>query len=291
MIPVVFSTDHNFVMPTGVAMQSLLENSKDEDVEVFILQSNSVTDDDRKVLQLICDNFKTKLEFLSMGELFNDGFEIRGITIVSYYRLLIPWLIPKYDKVVYCDGDVVFCGSVKQLYDIELENNLYAAICPYKHNKHIYKDHAVALGLQPNNYYQAGVLLINSKAQRDANLRDVYLKEAMKKYVYQDQDIINVVCQNRIQELPIRFNVTQSLYRSFIQKESPVIIHYSGVKPWDKFVYGWWRWWEVYRRSPFYDNNREFLIFDNSFRSSLSRKRITYAKMVKSFLKKIFPGD
>lgn len=294
MIPVVFSTDHRYVMPTGVALQSLLECSMDAEVEVFILQSDSVTDDDRKMFQLICDKFKTKLTFLSMGNQFNDSFEIRNITIACYYRLLIPWLIPQYDKVVYCDGDVVFCNSVKQLYEIELGDYLFAAICPYKHDKHLYKDHAHELGLQPNEYYQSGVLLVNSKAQREANLREVLLKEAKKEYIFVDQDIINVVCQNRIMELPLRFNISQSLYRSFFQHdshESPVIIHYSGVKPWDNYVYGWWRWWNVYCRSPFYKEDREFLIFDNSFRSSRNKNRKKFLKKVRSLFKLLLMRD
>lgn len=273
MIPVVFSTDHHFIMPTGVAMQSLLECSNDANVEVFILQSESVTDEDRSILQQICDRFAVKLTFLSMGTHFADGFEIRGITHACYYRLLIPWLIPQYDKIVYCDGDVVFCDSVKKLYEIELKDYYCAAICPNNHDKLLYKEHARTLGLRPDQYFQSGVLLINSEAQRKAELQDQYLEEAKKQYVFVDQDIINIVCHNRILELPIRFNITQGLYRAVIHYESPVIIHYSGNKPWNMYVYGWWRWWDVYRRSPFYDKEREFQIFDNSFRSSHINKR------------------
>ena len=273
MIPVVFSTDHHFVMPTGIAVQSLLECSNDVDVEIFILQSDSVTDDDRRILQKICDSFAARLTFLSMGNQFVDGYEIRGITNACYYRLLIPWLIPQYGKVIYCDGDVVFCDSVKKLYEIELGDYFCAAICPNNHDKHLYKDHARTLGLRPDEYFQSGVLLINSEAQRKAGLRDLYLEETKKKYIFQDQDIINIVCRNRILELPIRFNITQGLYRTVIHHETPVIIHYSGLKPWNMYVYGWGYWWEVYRRSPFYEKEQEFQIFDNSFRPSRRRKR------------------
>lgn len=281
MIPIVFSTDHQFVMPTGVAMQSMLECSNDANVEIFILQSDSVTDDDRSILQKICDSFSAKLTFLSMGNQFTDGYEIRGITNACYYRLLIPWLIPEYEKIIYCDGDIVFCDSVKKLYEIELGDFFCAAICPYKYNKNLYKDYPQKLGLRPNEYFQSGVLLINSEAQRKGGLRDQYLEEAKKKYVFLDQDIINIVCRNRILELPIRFNITQSLYRDVIHHEAPVIIHYSGKKPWNMYVYGWWRWWDVYHRSPFSDKEREFQIFDNSFRPSRSRKRYQILRKLK----------
>jgi len=41
VVPVVFSTDHNFIMPTGVSIQSMLECSTDVDCAIYILQANN----------------------------------------------------------------------------------------------------------------------------------------------------------------------------------------------------------------------------------------------------------
>ena len=49
-IPVVFAADHNFVMPTCVALSSLLKNSEGETYDLYILSDTDVTSADRDIL-------------------------------------------------------------------------------------------------------------------------------------------------------------------------------------------------------------------------------------------------
>ena len=55
IVPVVFSTDHNFIMPTGVSVQSMLECSNDVNCDIYILQAGNVTDNDRDLIRRICN--------------------------------------------------------------------------------------------------------------------------------------------------------------------------------------------------------------------------------------------
>jgi len=48
-IPVVFAADHNFVMPTCVALSSLLKNSEGETYDLYILSDTDVTSADRDI--------------------------------------------------------------------------------------------------------------------------------------------------------------------------------------------------------------------------------------------------
>lgn len=61
MIPIVFSTDHNFIMPTGVAIFSMLECAIDTKLDIFILQSDSVTDNDRETLRSIVFPYSSRI--------------------------------------------------------------------------------------------------------------------------------------------------------------------------------------------------------------------------------------
>ena len=99
-IPIVFSTDHNFIMPTSVALVSLLECSTDCSLQIFILQSDDVTDQDRSSLDELCKRHGAELHWISLGDSFKGAHEIRGITIFTYYRLMIPWLPQKWIR--YC---------------------------------------------------------------------------------------------------------------------------------------------------------------------------------------------
>lgn len=275
MIPVCYSTDHNFIMPVGVSMQSMLECSKDVEIEVFILQSETVTDEDRKILISISHAFDTKINFISMGKTFNNGYEVRDISYAAYFRLLIPWLIPQYDKLIYCDGDTVFCDSVKGLYDVEIGDNFVAALCPYKYDHTSFETYAPKLGIKPENYFQTGVMVINAKAQRDSNLVVAYREAVGNKYHYLDQDILNIVCKGKVADMSPRYNVIPSFYErtSFDDEylealKKPTIVHFAGAKPWNKFLTGWYRWWDVYRRSVFFDEKKEIKIVANSINPS-----------------------
>lgn len=120
MIPVCFSTDHNFIMPTGVAIQSMLKHTRRRDFDVIILSHKSVTEQDEAVLSEIVGRYGVQIRFLKMDNTFDGAFEIRGITTSAYYRLLLPWILPEYDKVLYLDGDIVVMGDISELYSMDL---------------------------------------------------------------------------------------------------------------------------------------------------------------------------
>lgn len=49
-----------------------------------------------------------RIQYRQVDNTFDASYEIRGITTPAYYRLLIPELIPEYDKIIYSDVDVIF---------------------------------------------------------------------------------------------------------------------------------------------------------------------------------------
>ena len=264
-IPICFSTDHGFVMPTGVALLSILKCSEDCDLDIFILHSNSVTEADKEQLRSIVSNGndrQNKLDLINMGEVFKDSFEIRGITHAAYYRLLLPWVLPKYDKVLYCDGDVIFKKSIKFLYNEPIGDNYCAGVSLYLYDGKTFEQYSKRIGVSPEGYVNSGVMIINLKKMRDDNLGPLFEKMANEgKYKYVDQDIINIVCEHKVKMLPFRYNVMPTMD---IDEDEICIIHYAGLKPWKFFTRHWSDWWCVYRESPFYDNLLEKNIVERS---------------------------
>lgn len=270
-VPIVFSTDHNFVMQTGVCILSLLMNAVDEFYDIYVLIAKDVTNEDKRKLQATVKQYPAKLNFVSMDDTFANAYEIRNISTAAYYRLLIPWLLPHYDKVIYADVDMIFQIGLHEVYNMDIGDNYVAGVrvlAPFV-SKDI-RNNAVSLGLDVNAYINSGFLVINSKRQREDNLKSVYLSHAAKKYIYQDQDIINIVCKDRINPLPLKYNVTYRLYELYLNtrmdffdyydEEEVVraldngVIHYVGVnKPWSAFCFRFDVWWYYYRVSLFYD--------------------------------------
>lgn len=257
MIPIVFSTDHNFVMPTGVTICSLLLNANNTIYDIYVMISPDVTDEDkeklkRQVLEISSDS---KISFVEMGNQFSDGYEVRGISTACYFRLMIPWLIPSVDKIIYCDVDVVIKTSLADLYDIDLEDKYVAGAERGKDGGWIeMRKYFNKLGIDYREYINSGVLVINSQLQRRDNLKKKYIELSKNKYLYQDQDIINIVCKGRISQFSYRYNFNPSLYGIDPNMDSKVLIHYFGDKPWRGFTYAWVQWWEIYRKSVFYDS-------------------------------------
>ncbi|MCC2113898.1 MAG: hypothetical protein KDJ16_17820, partial [Hyphomicrobiales bacterium] len=111
-------------------------------------------------------------------------------------------------------------------------------------------------GLLPADtpYFNAGVVLFNLEAMRQANIEQRFADIAQKHgrlTTYADQDILNIACSGRVYWLPLRFNVQSNFYyksdalsrlehyRPGIAEEfhqalaDPAILHFTGrEKPW-----------------------------------------------------------
>ena len=278
MIPIVFAADHNFVMPTCVAIASLLSTKKSGvEYDINIIIDDDLTENDRKILekQVADISSGSSLHFIEIGKTFDNGFEIREISKACYNRLMIPWLM-NYDKVIYSDGDIIFNGDISDIYRIDLGEKLVAGYGGNVWKKGIIKKYLKKIGADPNEYINSGFLLINSRLQREQNLKPKYLELAKRKFIYQDQDIINLVCKGKIGKLPAEYNV-KPIDVSKFPEGSVKVIHYIGLKPWDYFTYSWNEWWSVYRRS---------VIFDPTFNQKISQ-RILSSKYRKKINRKV----
>lgn len=197
-LPIVFSTDHNYVMPTCVTIHSLLTTSKPGiSFDINIIIDPDVTEKDKEVLtlQISKDNKGSSINFIEIGDTFNKGFEIRDISRACYNRLMIPWLLPQYDKVVYSDVDIIFTGDISSLYNIDLGESLVAGVGGKTWTKGIICKYLKKIGAPTESYINSGFLLINSSLQRKEGLKEKYLDLSKRKFIYQDQDIINIVCK------------------------------------------------------------------------------------------------
>ena len=179
-IPIVFAFDNNLILPACVCISSLLMNAhKDTFYDIFILHSMKEKLK-REDLDRIPQYYKNcRIQYRLVDNTFDSAFEIRGITKPTYYRLLIPELIPEYDKIVYSDVDIVFRMDLTELYQINLDAYYLAATKDLGINfsksgiQHI----ASVKNLVQGEYLQAGFIIMNCK-----NIRRDKLTERFRKY-------------------------------------------------------------------------------------------------------------
>lgn len=282
VVPIVFSLDNNLTYPACICISSLLLNAKANTFyDIFILHSSKVNLNKMHLDKLseCFDNFN--LSYVPVRDIFDSSFEIRGVTIASYYRLLIPEVILDYDQIIYADVDIIFRMDLSALYQLDISNFYIAATkdLGMNLNKEGIKYITSVLGLTVGSYLQAGLILLNSKKIRQDRLVSRFCDYATKKLKYQDQDILNLCCSGYIYFLPPKYNVTNYFFYYF-SKEKKVLekffdkaeildaysegnIHYNGQKPWRGYCVNFDIWWEYYRKSPFFDEKFYFDFFYN----------------------------
>lgn len=279
-IPIVFAFDNNLILPACVCISSLLMNAKEETFyDIFILHSSKVKLHKEQFDELPKLFNRCRIQYRVVDNTFDQAFEIRGITAATYYRLLIPELIPEYDKVIYADVDIIFRMDLSELYNTEIGENYIAATRELGMNlmedgqKHIHSLPALSVG----NYIQAGFIIMNTKAILKNNIHILFKEWSDKKLKFQDQDILNIVCKDKIYYLPMKYNMTDYSYMLTMRKRSLLQnlfsveeidnalkrgnIHYNGHKPWKKYSVNFDIWWEYYRKSPFFDEKFYFEFF------------------------------
>ncbi len=282
IIPIVFAFDENLIVPAEVCISSLLASAKpDTFYDIFILHADGTDLSTFEAETLKSTYGNCNITFRSVGNAFDNAFEIRNITKATYYRLLIPQIITEYDKIIYADVDIIFRNDLSEVYSTELGNNYIAATYDIGMNlidgwkKHIVK----TPGLEIGSYIQAGFLIFNCKKLRDNDMVSTFCDMIPHKYKFQDQDILNISCANRITILPWYYNITNNtLY--FLNHEPEMIIpkyissnfskvkqlgnlHFNGQKPWKEYCVNFDIWWEFYRKSPLYDEKYHFDFFYN----------------------------
>lgn len=278
IVPIAFAFDNNLILPACVCLSSLMMNAKEDTFyNIFILHSEHEQLKKEELEKLPVHFLNCKITYIEVGNAFNDGFEIRGITKATYYRLLIPQLISKYDKIIYADVDIIFRSDLTEVYDINLDNEYVAAtydlgmILSCDGQKYLRK-----IGLTPMQYMQAGFILLNAKKIREDNLITQFTTLYKNNYKFQDQDVLNITCLKQHKLLPFKYNMTDYVnyyirhkheyFKDVSQTEiadalEKGTIHYNGHKPWKKYSVNFDIWWEYYRKSPFFDEKFYFDFF------------------------------
>ena len=180
-IPIVFVFDKNIILAAYIAIQSLIDtayNATNYNIHIF---HDGIHKKYLKEFEKITNNTHHKLyTHLIERERFKDAPKNKnGWTEMVYYRLLIPEILPQYDKVIYSDVDVLFKDDLSDLYNMDLENYELAALST---SINIDSDENRAIGKiyfpeNKNKYqYNSGILVFNSKKMREEKTVDKFFE-------------------------------------------------------------------------------------------------------------------
>lgn len=285
IVPVVFAADDAYTPMVSTTIRSMLDNASPERFyDIVVLTSNisgEHQDQMRRCLVGRLDNVWLRFHDVSgiIGE-YDLKTSNEHISVETYYRFLVQRVMPYYDKVLYLDSDLVIEGDVAELFDTELGDNLLAAVhdVDYAGNLNM-PDHTrinytnrVLRMKNPYDYFQAGVLLLNTRAMREAYTTKQWLEYAsVPEFIYDDQDVLNAHCEGRVRFLDPSWNVMHDcgcrvgnvfswapaqMFNDYQAARShPNIRHYAGFeKPWNTIGCDWAEhYWRYARETPFYE--------------------------------------
>ena len=272
-IPIAFTPDKNFILPTIVSITSLLKNKNINTYYIIniIFIQNFTNHDLNLFIQLgnIYDNWE--LNFIKIKNTFKNFPTDKNLPHSTYIRLIFPSLFKNYSKIIYLDGDTIILKDLLSMYNINIEQYYFVG---QFHNGA--KDEKFLK--YSKHYINAGVLLINLLKQRQDEAEEKLLKwgEKNKKILtFKDQTIINYCFIDKVGLLPPEYGILSNPFNFYIKRtknfklgkynrteyekayKNPIIVHFHGPrKPWmENSVKRYYRnyWWVYAKLSGIYD--------------------------------------
>jgi len=279
-IPIILASDENYAPYMATAMQSVMENANKEQKYIFIILHKALKEDSlEKLKQQVSTYSHFSIKFINVSKEFEKYTLNMGSmgtwTIETYFRLITPWLLMEFDKIIYMDCDIICNSDISCIYNIDIGNNLIAGapdipqISIFNNPKHRgnFKSSVIEKLDKPENYINAGFIIMNLKEFRDKFTSDYLLNLAQNaEYRFHDQDLLNVIAKDSILILSQEFNflntnwdishAPKKLIEEYCKaKENPKIIHYTTTKPWMQELNPpfFHLFWKYSTRTPFID--------------------------------------
>lgn len=261
VIPIFFATDDNYAPFLVVCLKSLLANcSKEYDYKFYVLTTNLAQKYQDDLKAVVGDS--ATIEFVSLK---NELDKLQGMFHLrdyyskeTYYRFFIPDLFPQYEKVLYLDCDTIILGDIAELYNTDI-SDYYVAAAPEEvmATIKVFGDYVEkALGVPVEEYFNAGILLINTKKFRKNQIAEKFV-DLLKHFTFrvtQDEDYLNVLCKGHSKILDLGWNKTAYKNPAFDDKNLKIIHYKINWKPWhyENTLYEEY-FWDFAKQTQYYD--------------------------------------
>ena len=145
---------------------------------------------------------------------------------LSYIRCYFSKILNE-EKILYIDADAIVVDNIKELWNTNIKNKALAGV----HEGGEWSKHLGIEGMD-NKYINSGVLLMNLDYIRKEKLDDAMIDLLNQKYyAYPDQDVINIVCKDKIRYVS---NIYNSAETTGIVEDAKIIHYIRQHKGWIK---------------------------------------------------------
>ena len=222
--PVALITDKNYVIPTAVAIQSLIRSFKRKERLIVCIIFCGVDEKDKRLFQKFTrKNVEIRIidyDAHNLTQYNEDGYYVTETALVKF---CIPRLLPEYDRILYIDGDVLIQRDMTDIFKTDIDGYYAAAvedmigvISTGLHKK---------LGLR--RYFNSGVLFLNARKFREDRLEErlFAVKASHPEYWCMDQDVFNDVFSMKVLFLPQKWNLMMPNFFQKMEQSPDFSIH------------------------------------------------------------------
>lgn len=238
---VAIAADRNFSIPTGLSCLSLMRVAKAGVRYHFHILGDDIDAELMDELRELCDEYGCGLSYYDASEAVSKVVVSKTFTRVTYARFLLPNLLPEdVERVWYADADVMFCRDISDLFEMDLGDDLLAAVQDIgqfadPETKKRYIEHCETYNIPYEGYlgYYAGQLMFNLPQWRGTDLVQQIFDMASAPGAYfpfNDQDVMNILCTGRIRTIGLDMCIVPYyvyLYNNLLHMELPSYFPYS----------------------------------------------------------------
>ncbi len=247
--------DDNYVMPTLVAIRSMVENTKKSTyINIVVLGNNLSKQNVVKIKNM--NRFKhISVDVLDKSDIIKNYTNIdqnRHVTPAALLKFYLPKIFNNYDKILYLDSDTVVQGDLTPLWNTDITSHYGAVIkdtlCVCDR---AYMD---GIGIKNKYYFNSGIMLLNLANMRKDNITEKLIDYRLNtNQQFMDQDAFNAVIGHNVKYISWKYNFLNWYMHVMNKKQlseffdddfnkpfweiynSAIILHLGGKeKPWNE---------------------------------------------------------
>lgn len=206
---VVYACNDNYIEQTLISMASLLRHNR-EPYKIWII-SDRIREQNRALLKASAAPYGAECEFLELEQVL-EGVPLAGSSRhphTVYAKLFLENRIDA-ERVLYLDSDTVVTGSLKELWNRSMDQELAAGVqMPYSPRL------KARMGIRAGDPYLCdGVVLLHLKKWREQQVGEqcrAYIREQNGQPLMLSEQTLNYVCQGKLGILEPKYNLMSSM--------------------------------------------------------------------------------
>lgn len=205
----------------GASMCSIFEHTESH-VTVHLLHDHTLSEDNRRYLMQLIRSYGQQILFHDLEKTYGkrlweleeklkwtEGKVKAGLSIATWYRLLIGEVLPEVERLIYLDADTIVNLDIRELWEEETGENGLAAVPDLVIQDNHYSKLVEAGQAEEARYFNAGVLLLDRQGldglEHILERGAAFLTECQV-VDFLDQDVLNHFYGEKCRLLPDKYN-------------------------------------------------------------------------------------